>query len=615
MKRLLLLIALLPMMAVEVFAQTLKGDVNRDGTVDISDVVKVVDIVLNGTQEYTLCPDNNHPHLIDLGLPSGTKWACCNVGASVPEGAGNYYSWGETETKDVFTWSTYSLCNGSSSTCEDLWYIGESEHDVAFVKWKDSWKMPSFLDFLELADYCDYQYTSINDISGVLFKGSNGNSVFLPFDGFMNGNTKKHGREGFYWTSSPNLNEMQGVDDYSTAFYCWLNNNNVNSEQIAVRYLGYQVRPIQYSSGLIGLTDGVCYLSKGNTMPMDIYDGSGFYDVFSEDNRIVTAEADENVLNITACGEGSTRVFISDNVTGRYNYIFVSVTDESSNKPQISSTGVSLTLGSRVVVTVTSGSGKYEVINPAPFVAEASISGNAMTINAVDIGAVVIRIKDKETGLTNDINVIVTGLPSFVNCPDDHHPHLIDLGLPSGTKWACCNVGALSPSDYGLYFAWGETEAKSEYSLSTYKYYNSSTGYTDIGNNGCISGNVNYDPACKYWGGTWQMPVIDDIFELFECTSEWTEVNGVKGCKITGPNGGSIFLPAAGRFVNDKVDACSVEGEYTTSEWISSNIGSDIIDSRLNLFFENNENNDPDRVASITGARREMGIPLRPVSR
>ena len=72
-------------------AQTsLRGDVNNDGTVSLSDIMLLVDIILyeDATQAYTACPDNNHPHLIDLGLPSSTKWSCCNVGASKPEAYG-----------------------------------------------------------------------------------------------------------------------------------------------------------------------------------------------------------------------------------------------------------------------------------------------------------------------------------------------------------------------------------------------------------------------------------------------------------------------------------------------------------------------------------------------
>ena len=137
-------------------------------------------------------------------------------------------------------------------------------------------------------------------------------------------------------------------------------------------------------------------------------------------------------------------------------------------------------------------------------------------------------------------------------CPDDNHPHMVDLGLPSGTKWACCNVDATSPVGYGGYYAWGETEEKSDYTADTYKYCNDRDGdgwyledeYQNIGSS--ISG-TSYDVARMKWGGGWRMPTRDEIKELYKkCSWEWTTVNGVGGQKVTGPNGNSIFLPAAG---------------------------------------------------------------------
>ena len=138
---------------------------------------------------------------------------------------------------------------------------------------------------------------------------------------------------------------------------------------------------------------------------------------------------------------------------------------------------------------------------------------------------------------------------TLLQCPDGNHPHMIDLGLPSGTKWACCNVGASKPEDYGNYYAWGETEEKSNYTWSTYKYYDeTSDTYHDIGSD--IAG-TQYDVAHVKWGGSWVMPSLTQNKELLEnCTSEWTTQNGVDGCKFTGPNGGVIFLPAAGEHWN-----------------------------------------------------------------
>ena len=129
----------------------------------------------------------------------------------------------------------------------------------------------------------------------------------------------------------------------------------------------------------------------------------------------------------------------------------------------------------------------------------------------------------------------------------------VDLGLPSGVKWASHNVGASSPEDYGAYFAWGETSPKASYFLDTYKYSIWKT-YED-GNkyfNGFqrlpdFSGNPQYDAAAANWGGGARMPTMAECRELVEhCTSVWTTQNGVNGRLVTGPNGNSIFLPAAG---------------------------------------------------------------------
>ena len=116
----------------------------------------------------------------------------------------------------------------------------------------------------------------------------------------------------------------------------------------------------------------------------------------------------------------------------------------------------------------------------------------------------------------------------------------VDLGLPSGLKWATCNVGASSPEEYGDYFAWGETTTKSEYTEE-----NSLTYGKQMND---ISGNLQYDAATANWGGDWRMPTYDELNELLNnCTWTWITQNGVNGYKVTSKkNGNSIFLPAAG---------------------------------------------------------------------
>lgn len=140
-------------------------------------------------------------------------------------------------------------------------------------------------------------------------------------------------------------------------------------------------------------------------------------------------------------------------------------------------------------------------------------------------------------------------------CPDNNHYHAIDLGLPSGTKWCYCNVGASSPEDYGGYYAWGETSEKSEYTRDNYAFYDKENNkYINIGTD--IAG-TEYDVAHVRMGGSWRMPTVEQLEELVKhCKWQWTELNGVKGQLATGPNGGQIFLPAAGcRWSDDLYDA------------------------------------------------------------
>ncbi|MBR4974533.1 MAG: DUF1566 domain-containing protein, partial [Bacteroidales bacterium] len=129
---------------------------------------------------------------------------------------------------------------------------------------------------------------------------------------------------------------------------------------------------------------------------------------------------------------------------------------------------------------------------------------------------------------------------------------------PSGLKWATCNVGANSPEGYGDYYAWGEVETKSEYYESNSKTYGKSMSD--------ISGNSTYDVARAKWGGSWRLPTEDEFKELRQkCKWEWTTINGKIGYKLTGPNGNSIFLPAAGHRLGSSLYGAGEYGYYWSS--------------------------------------------------
>ena len=168
----------------------------------------------------------------------------------------------------------------------------------------------------------------------------------------------------------------------------------------------------------------------------------------------------------------------------------------------------------------------------------------------------------------------------------------VDLGLPSRTKWATCNVGASSPEDYGDYFAWGETAPKKEYSWNSYLFrikgnnsknvifskYNIWSAHGVVDNKTCLDSSD--DVARASWGYNWRMPTAEEMNELQkECTWTWTKLGGRNGYKVTGKNGEWIFFPAAGAWEGKKLEAIGYGGAYWTSEFQR-------IESPAHLYFD-----------------------------
>lgn len=212
----------------------------------------------------------------------------------------------------------------------------------------------------------------------------------------------------------------------------------------------------------------------------------------------------------------------------------------------ISASEISLRKDNSATIVIMSGYGSYTVSSADTNIADASLSGSTVIITGKNGGNTVVKVIDTISGNMKDVSVTVNDdTPvSYSKCPDGNHPHLIDLGLPSGTKWACCNVGADKPEAYGGYYAFGETEEIDVYDTSTYKLSRNKM----YGNNNLDISGTEFDVAHVKWGGYWCMPTLDDIMELLDnCTNEWTTHNNVNGIKfISKSNGSSIFLPATG---------------------------------------------------------------------
>lgn len=181
----------------------------------------------------------------------------------------------------------------------------------------------------------------------------------------------------------------------------------------------------------------------------------------------------------------------------------------------------------------------------------------------------------------------------------------VDLGLPSGILWATCNIGAASPTETGEYVAWGEKESKDVYGWETYKLcrgsYSSIIKYTNTDGKSILDSQD--DIATSKLGGEWRIPTKEEMEELVEeCKWEWKNQNGMLGWKVTGKNGNSIFLPAAGAASAYRIAGVNELGRY----WTATRDDSDY--SAYNLRFK-----DGRETIVVVDDTRFYGRPIRPV--
>ena len=211
---------------------------------------------------------------------------------------------------------------------------------------------------------------------------------------------------------------------------------------------------------------------------------------------------------------------------------------------------------------------------------------------------------EEDTEQTNNDSQTVIETNKNYLCPDNNHPHLIDMG--SNIKWSCCNVGAKKPDNLGWSFAWGETSVKFEYTQSNYKHcitdenspyiYN----FKNIGNDISVT---SYDAAYVICGNGFRMPTKDEYRVLLAtCTSKYTILNGVDGHIITAKNGNSIFFPTSFNYGNNGVYSIywssTVDINY---DWLQKNAYAYCINFHVG------------NCATIYGIPRHNGGYIRPV--
>ena len=421
--------------------------------------------------------ENGH-EWVDLGLPSGLKWATCNVGASSPEKSGNYYAWGETKPKDEYTQEN-SVTYGKQM--DDI--SGNAQYDAAAANWGGNWRMPTYTEMYELNSICTWEWTKQNSVRGYKVTGPNGNSIFLPAVGYFNGTTFNSGScvDSYYWSSTSGsgagyAGSLEFDSGRSLMYYSF------------TRYLGLSVRPVKSRIGIempvvtileVKCTDVTAVIGTYATDGGSEITERGFY----WGTNAEPSEADNKV--------------VLENEGGYINNALIDLTPNT-------------TYYVKAYATNSEGTSYSEVV-------------------------------------------------SFTTLETPIEYECVDLGLPSGLKWATCNIGATTPEEYGNYYAWGEVVTK-----ETYTNANSLTYGKEMED---ISGNVQYDAATFNWSGDWRIPTNNEMQELIDnCTWTWTTQNGVNGYKVASKvNSNFIFLPAAGYRNGSSFDEAGLYGKYWSS--------------------------------------------------
>ena len=444
------------------------------------------------TASQVVFAQNSDVKYVDLGL--SVLWADCNLGADTPTDYGCYYSWGETEPKDYFSWDNYhnyepprdeqdsydedlvhqfmqSLHHGARSrNYEPIRLI--PDNDAATVRLGAEWRMPTLQEYNELYANCDYDTFTVNGVLGLRYTsriaGYEDQSIFIPYGGYIEGNDTIGVDLGFWvWTSesdnrwdgdssacSVRTNKTVNPSFFNLDEELRVGIGRVPSRAANYRYVGFNIRPVRR------------------------YDSD----------------------TLTAFELSAANIDLDYGELRRVN----SVIRQSGRQAE-------------------NGEVKWSTSSDTVAVCQSGM------VTAIGVGTCVITAEYKGHKAQMTVNVTMPV------------PEAVDLGL--SVKWASANMGASSPLQPGAYIAWGETRPKL-YTGENYRFFGGVTGK-------CFKLEPQNDAAHVRLGGGWRMPDADELWEL-ENKCSWQFINNEDSCgyiitsNVPGYEGRSIFLPAAG---------------------------------------------------------------------
>ena len=563
---------------------------------------------------------NGHDY-VDLGL--SVKWATCNIGASSPSDYGDYFAWGEAETK-----SEYTKENSATYGKDNFTF-----HDAAAEKWGGSWRMPTHEELKELWLTCDVRYDSIDNRPILkLTSKINDNYIYLPLAGKYE-DTNFNSGNAYYWSSS----NFDGENE--KAISVQIDNGSLRMSSMAIElYYGFSIRPVSDGTPVSATTEittinGYQYVDLGLSVKWGVCNvGSaiptyaGDYFAFGEIERNSIGDYSKEGGHVIYDIAGDKRYDAATAVWGEAwrmpTYVEIEELTKGCTSEYVTQDGqngimfTSKTTGKSIFLPLDKGSSDVYHYWSSSMCDEYGNLRDYSYMLSCDVDT--FPCLNPETGkiehmITSGYNFESFrwhGLPirpvTESNSKKLGHDY-VDLGL--SVKWATCNIGASKPSDYGDRYAWGEVKTKSEYTEANY------TG-TEAGQTRKVIIDKSHDAATVERGAPWRMPSIAEFRELMEnCDLNVEKMHNISCAGVTlisRKNGKSIFLPAGGYYEG--------HSNHELNEMIRTDDDIQILSSCRYWSSSNDDSNDEQawhmffiETASYDVISRYLGMLIRPV--
>jgi uncharacterized protein YjdB len=572
--------------------------------------------------------------MVDMGL--SVRWASKNMGASSPEETGYYLAWGETSPKNTYTWDNYKHSqhpdgNGMKKyNGDDGLRLLDWNDDVVHAQKGGSWRMPSKGEWEELQNNCDWTETTLNGIRGFrIVSRKNGNSIFLPISGLMDGDQLRDGMRPRYWSSShtngDDLGKARGLNES-----CYNSRYSYYGDE---RRLGMPVRAVyDYAAEQVALTAGTfvdmglsvdwASSNMGASSPEMIGNYYAWGELRAKTNYSWSEYKWWTSEKITKYnGDDGLKILDreDDVVYTKYKSNHRIPTKREWEELWNNCTSSLMIINGHQGYLLTSNINQNKIFLPVSGLMDDAQLRDGMRprywssthTNGDDLGKArnfnesCYNSRYSYYGDERRLGMPIRGIKAKYEKPVTEG-NLIDLGL--SVKWASTNIGASLPEDSGNYYAWGENSKKDSYTWNNYTHseHPEGDGMTKYnGNDGRRVLDWNDDVVHTEKGGNWRMPSKSEWDELRN-NCDWTEttLNGIRGFRIVSRvNDNSIFLPIAGI-----LDGQQLRDGMRPRYWSSTHTNGDDLGKARNF----NESCYNSRY-SYYGDERRLGMPVRGV--